>query len=379
MESTPPWLVTGVTASATLLTAVVLRYLLSTRRPEGFPPGPPTLLGVGNLHQIPTKQPFIQFDKWAETYGDIIGLKIGPANLVILHNPQYVRELLDRRGAIYSDRPYSYIPAEHVFAGNIDKHVLAIPNGPYLRRWRSAVAYLVGPAGLKQTVPMQEATSDMLVKKLTQTPSESLDHIKNWALATPLLAITGQKLEDREKQFTERFFNAQEKWLQLLEPGNAPPVDIFPFLRWVPFADWKKKAKYVRAYMVEEYEGFLQTAKRLRNGDLGETPAFRSLMTKIIEDQGETKPADRLSDDEIAFMGGSLLDAAVDTTWATIMSFVMFMATYPDVQAKVQEEIDSVSRRQPPGGDLIDRLPYLQACLLEVRHAFFLYMKIHIG
>lgn len=367
MDSTPSWLVTGATASAALVAAAILRYLLSTRRPKGFPPGPPTLLGVGNLHQIPIERPFIKFHEWAETYGDIIGLKVGPANLVVLHDPQYVRELLDRRGAIYSGRPYSYIPSEHVFAEHGDKHILNLQNGPYLRRWRSAVAYLVGPAGLKQTLPMQEATSATLVKKLLQTPSDFPDHIKNWALATPLLVITGQKLDDREKGFLDRFFNAQKKWLELLEPGNAPPVDIFPFLRWVPFADWKKKAKYVRDYMLEEYEGFFQTAKALSSDIGGEAPASQSLMTKIIEDQDkDVKPANRFTHDEIAFMGGGLLDAAVDTTWSTILSFIMFMATYPDMQAKVQKEIDSVSPGQPPGGDIIDRLPYTRACLFEV-------------
>ena len=91
-------------------------------------------------------------------------------------------------------------------------------------------------------------------------------------------------------------------------------------------------------------------------------------MTKIIEDREEQKDGGhRLSDDEIAYMGGGLLDAAVDTTWATIMSFIMFMATNPDSQTKAQEEIDRISRLQPPGGDLIDELPYLRACLLEVR------------
>jgi hypothetical protein len=83
---------------------------------------------------------------------------------------------------------------------------------------------------------------------LTEGHQNSMDHIKHWALATPLLAITGQRLEDRGKAFADRFFDAQEKWLELLEPGNTPPVDIFPFLRWIPekLADWKTKARTVR-------------------------------------------------------------------------------------------------------------------------------------
>lgn len=361
------WIVASIAGAAIWLIFVVVRYLVSTRRPKDFPPGPPTLLGLGNLAQIPLKQPFIRFHEWSKTYGDIIGLKVGPANLVILHSPQYVRELFDKRGAIYSGRPYSYIPFEHVFQSHRDKHILAMQHGPLLRRWRAATTALVGPAGLKNSLPMQEATSTTLAYRLLKTtPPETLEHLKSWALATPLLAITGQRLEDREKAYADRFFRAQKQWLELLEPGNAPPVDMFPFLRWVPetFADWKTKARYVQQYMQDEYAGYLKTAEELRaKADDGE---FQGLMTKILEENKGEKQGDRLTPNEVAYLGGGLLDAAVDTTWATIMSFVLFMAAYPQAQDKARKEIDGVSADQPPEGSATKQLPYLRACLLEV-------------
>jgi hypothetical protein len=39
------------------------------RRPKGYPPGPPVLPIIGNLHLMPKKHPHFQFQKWAEEYG----------------------------------------------------------------------------------------------------------------------------------------------------------------------------------------------------------------------------------------------------------------------------------------------------------------------
>ncbi|SPO05427.1 related to O-methylsterigmatocystin oxidoreductase [Cephalotrichum gorgonifer] len=373
-ESSLTKIIAGLSVSAA---AMVIRYILSTIRTKDFPPGPPTFPGIGNLHQIPLEQPFIKFHEWSKVYGDIIGLKIGPNNIVVLHSAKYVRELLDKRGAIYSGRPYSHIPAEHVFKEHGDKHILNLQYGPYLKRWRSAIAYLVGPAGVKQTLPMQEMTSATLLHQLLVEPAGSLNHLKNWALATPLLAITGQRLEDRGQEFADRFFEAQHNWLGLLEPGNAPPVDLIPALRWVPerWADWKTKARFVREYMIEEYDHFFQTASGLASkskskdtATCGEvTSSFPSLMTKILEDQDHLKEGERpLTAEEIGWMGGGLVDAAVDTTWATVMSFIMFFAQYPEVQAKAQEEIDRVYGDKPASGEDLDNLLYLRASMLEV-------------
>lgn len=97
-----------------ILPVVVLVYALFKlrnvgRRPKGFPPGPPTIPILGNLHLMPAKQPHHQFKKWAEEYGPIYSLVLGSSTMIILSSRQAVKDLLDRRSNIYSSRPSLYI------------------------------------------------------------------------------------------------------------------------------------------------------------------------------------------------------------------------------------------------------------------------------
>jgi hypothetical protein len=62
----------SVSLVALIVAAVVLTiYPLSKigRRPKGYPPGPPTLPIIGNLHLMPNKNGHLQLQKWAQEYG----------------------------------------------------------------------------------------------------------------------------------------------------------------------------------------------------------------------------------------------------------------------------------------------------------------------
>ncbi|KAI9154882.1 Cytochrome P450 monooxygenase patI [Paramyrothecium foliicola] len=370
MASLPPVLLAVFAATAIILFHSVSKYLLLARRPKGFPPGPPTWLGLGNALQIPLERPYLKFQEWAQRYGSTVGLKIGEENIVILHDPEHVHELFSKRGAIYSGRRVGHIPREHVLKDHRDLHILDLQHGPELRRWRTAASSLLGPAGISKLSPIHDATSATLIHTLLDTtPSKSLDHFKHWALATPMLGVTGQRLEDLNQSYSDRYFHTQELWLQLLEPGKAPPVDLFPFLRWVPerFAEWKSIARLVRDNLTKDYYSYLEKAKSFRAAANVQQPStFRGVLGKIVDDNERVETeTNRFSDNDLAFLGGALVDAAVDTTWATMMTFLLFVAAHPDVQSKLYDEVHRLSENKVPRAELIDQLPYHRACVLE--------------
>lgn len=87
-------------------------------RPSNYPPGPPTLPLLGNLHQIPSEKRHLQFEKWARQYGPIYSLILGTKVMIVLNSDLAIKELIDRRGAIYSSRPEAYI-AQNVLSGGL--------------------------------------------------------------------------------------------------------------------------------------------------------------------------------------------------------------------------------------------------------------------
>jgi hypothetical protein len=88
----------------------VLAYQLSRTgsRPANYPPGPPTLPFIGNLHLMSKEKAHLQFQIWADYYGPAYSLVLGTKTMVVLNTDRAVKDLIDKRG-IYSSRPDIYI------------------------------------------------------------------------------------------------------------------------------------------------------------------------------------------------------------------------------------------------------------------------------
>lgn len=92
-----------------LLVLLLHRLNQMGRRPKDYPPGPPTLPIIGNLHLMGKKRTHLQFQDWAREYGPVYSLIFGSRVLIFLNTDQAIKDLLDKRSGIYSDRPEMYL------------------------------------------------------------------------------------------------------------------------------------------------------------------------------------------------------------------------------------------------------------------------------
>jgi hypothetical protein len=94
--------VVGV-AAAGLVYAVLKRQ--AARRSLPLPPGPRPLPVIGNLLDIPREKEWLTYRDWHERYGDVVYIEALGQKIVILGSLAVVNDLMEKRGAMYSDRP----------------------------------------------------------------------------------------------------------------------------------------------------------------------------------------------------------------------------------------------------------------------------------
>lgn len=61
---------------------------------------------------MPTKDAHLTFQRWAKEYGPVYSLILGTKVLVVLNTDQAVKDLLDKKSSLYSDRQDMYIGQE---------------------------------------------------------------------------------------------------------------------------------------------------------------------------------------------------------------------------------------------------------------------------
>ncbi|KAH7260296.1 hypothetical protein MRS44_008930 [Fusarium solani] len=343
-----------------LVSALLLQACLATRRPKDFPPGPPTTPFLGNILDVPLSKPCVTFAKWAQIHGPILGIKAGPMNMVVLHDPDDIHELYDRRGSTYAGRPYNYIALNHVFEPDIGQIYLFQRNDRLLKRWKRPARWFLSQQGIEGIMPILDAVGARCIKALCDSPSQFLKHLRVWAFSTPLIVLSGQAHINQDLLRT--YFYRQQLVTRLLEPGKTPPVDFIAPLRWLPtfLAKWKREAYFVRkhqdAFYGEMLAGAASNRQRRKDGDknVGE---YEPVMARLL---GEGMP-----EREVKWLAGGLLDAAFDTTSAAVANFVVALAGHANVLKRAREEMEAVCEGRMPTGEDVGKMPYLKACLME--------------
>ena len=109
-----------------LLSSLALfRAIHTYRRRRGFPypPGPPGRPFIGNVPDLPRTSPWLGYNEASKKYGAAAfsisvsfseAQVVGPImfyrtpgqDLVILNSIKAIKDLLEKRGGVYSDRPY---------------------------------------------------------------------------------------------------------------------------------------------------------------------------------------------------------------------------------------------------------------------------------
>jgi len=313
-----------------------------------LPPGPPGEPVLGHLRVVPAYGPEYAYMRWSREYGsDVLFLRVLGQPVVVLNSVRAAVDLLDKRGANYSDRP-RFVLFEVMGWG---KTLTFLRHGPDFRTHRRILQRSFQKGSIVQYQALQcRETAVMLRGFLDGGPGGGWDKaLRRFATAVVLGIGFGIAIDSDDDPLVQVAADAS----YALGHGGAPagtPVDFFPFLRWLPrwfhdrslrFArDWRWA---IRGLHDRPFEAVLALAARDRR---------RSLIKEMLDQReaqlarGETP---ELTHDDIKGAAGAVFAAGQDTTWATLLVFVLNMVLHPEVQDKARRLLDEVVGR--------DRLP----------------------
>ncbi|KAJ7275075.1 cytochrome P450 [Mycena rebaudengoi] len=312
---------------------LVLVYAAFQRRKtllytKSLPPGPPGHWLFGPT--MPKEHAHRKFEEWTAEYGPVISFRRGREISVIIGRYNAAIEIMEKEGAHLADRPH-LIAAGEVLSGGM--RTLLLSNGARLRKLRKALHAHMRPVVAEEYQPIQQRYAQSHMLDLLADPSNHLAHAAGYAASVILSVTYGRPTRTPYNDpIVQEIKAAQARLGAALIPG-AWAVDAFPLLRYVPryFALLHNQHQTELALFKSQLE---EVRTQMLAGEKTK-PCFAKM---IIENQGEYG----LSDDETAYLAGSMFGAGSDTSASAISIVVMAAAVFPEAQRKVQEQLDRV-------------------------------------
>ncbi|KAL1866482.1 hypothetical protein Daus18300_006717 [Diaporthe australafricana] len=300
----------------------------------------------------------MKFTEWALQYGGFYSLKLGSETMAVITDRNIGKSTLDKKANIYSHRPTSYVSHDLITKGN---HLLVMFYGDKWRTFRRLIhQHLTENMVERQHLSVVNAEAIQLVRDYMISPEDHMLHPKRFSNSISNSIVFGVRTPHVRSEYMTRLYNLMESWSVIMETGNTPPVDIFPWLKLVPqrlFGNYKTRALAVGKQMENLYEDILNRVQERRK-----TRKIGSFMDVVLDQQDKTN----LPRDQLRFIGGVLMEGGSDTSSSLILTIILALILNPEVQAKAHREISEVigEDRSPVWSDM-EKLPYINMIVKE--------------
>ncbi|KAJ7656553.1 cytochrome P450 [Mycena rosella] len=183
----------------------------------------------------------------ARSIGDIVYADVLGQPLVVLNSDKIAMELLDRRSAIYSDRPtmVSFVYSSPRASSGYGQPFVLQPYGDNWRQQRKIAAQDFSQIGIARYNSVQEREARKFVYGVMKDPATLARQLK-LRMGTIIIQCTyGHYLKDENDPFLTSPLTAMENFSKSTAPG-AWLVDFLPLLqympKWMPGASFRSTA-----------------------------------------------------------------------------------------------------------------------------------------
>ncbi|KAH8749038.1 cytochrome P450 [Hyaloscypha finlandica] len=362
------WVLAVLAGGVVILLAVGL-YSQGPRSKYPVPPGPKGSPIIGNLRQVPAERSDLQFAKWAKEYkSDIIYVNLLGQPVIVLNSVKSAVDLLNKKGAIYSDRPRFVLLEALGFKNNL----ALTRDGAQFRKLRKPYGSFLSARSSLGYRDSQLKHAREMADEIEKCPEKWQSYLSRFATRVIFSVAFAIDVVDEN----DPYFKLADKmgWIDSnMEINGITILDIAPWLEHIP--RWMGKfipsVKYVHDHTptIEElHQRPFDAVMRSFVSCPRESQARVYLIETHDADDDEEDEDDikSFTDGELRGTGGSLYSAGQETIYSAETIFVMAMVLTTDVQIRAQKEIDAVTRgiRLPTFSDW-ETLPIVERIVYE--------------
>uniref|UniRef100_A0A8D1ZUT8 Cytochrome P450 2J2 n=1 Tax=Sus scrofa TaxID=9823 RepID=A0A8D1ZUT8_PIG len=357
---------TALRPSTILLGAVAFLFFadfLKKRRPKNYPPGPPRLPFIGNLFHLDLDKGHLSLQRFVKKYGNVFSLDFGALSSVVITGLPFIKEAFVHQDKNFSNRPIVPIQ-QRVFK---DKGVVMSNGQVWKEQRRFALTTLrnfgLGKKSLEERI---QEEAQYLIQAIGEENGQPFNpHFKiNNAVSNIICSITfGERFDYQDDQFQE-LLKLLDEVMCLQTSVWCQIYNIIPWImKFLPgphqtlFSNWEKLKMFV-AHVIENHR---------RDWNPAEARDFIDAYLQEIE-KHKGNATSSFQEENLIFTTLDLFFAGTETTSTTLRWSLLYMALYPEIQEKVQAEIDRVlGQSQQPSTAARESMPYTNAVIHEVQ------------
>jgi trans-cinnamate 4-monooxygenase len=351
-----------------LFFAIIIATVVSKLRGKKFklPPGPVPVPIFGNWLQVGDDLNHRNLSYYAKKFGEILLLRMGQRNLVVVSSPDLAKEVLHTQGVEFGSRTRNVV--FDIFTGKGQDMVFTV----YGEHWRKMRRIMTVPFFTNKVVQQYRGGWEAEVAAVVEDVKKNPESATNGIVLRRRLQLMMYNNMYRI-MFDTRFESEDDPLFVKIKALNGERSrlaqsfeynygDFIPILR--PFLKGYlkvcKEVKDRRLQLFKDY--FVDERKKLASTKPINNDGLKCAIDHILEAQQKGE----INEDNVMYIVENINVAAIETTLWSIEWGIAELVNHPEVQKKLRDEIDRVLG---PGVPVTEphthKLPYLQAVIKE--------------
>ncbi|XP_069584358.1 cytochrome P450 2K1-like isoform X2 [Ranitomeya imitator] len=281
----------------------VLFFFEWKKNAYNLPPGPRPLPIIGNLHILDMDRPYLTMHELSKKYGPVYTLQLGVEKVVVICGYEAVKDALVNHADDFSGRPKVAL-LDEMYKG----HGIILSTNDNWRAMRRFTLSTLRDFGMgKETIERKIAEeSDFLVQKFRSYKGEPFDNINNI---------------------------------------NAAVFNMIIYILLSTRFDYEDPTLLKMIKMIHEMD----------------------ILTGTPMAMEKPNPKLYFTDENLTTLVSDLFEAGMETSSTTLRWGLLLMMKYPEIQKKVQSEIDKVIGSNEPQVIHRKEMPYTDAVIHEIQ------------